>query len=85
MLEVTRGQVDNENNNQSQYSNILNNIQSESLIYKSESIAIRNGNIGVWGLEHSKAMSTGRRTQECNVGKEQEQEWELELYFRQKY
>ena len=24
MLEVTRGQVDNENNNQSQYSNILN-------------------------------------------------------------
>ena len=43
MLEVTRGQVDNENNNQSQYSNISNNIQSESLIYESESIAIRNG------------------------------------------
>ena len=42
MSEMTRGQVDNENNNQSQYSNISNNIQSESLIYKSESIAIRN-------------------------------------------
>ena len=43
MLEVTRGQVDNENNSQSQYLNILNNIQNESLIYESESIAIRNG------------------------------------------
>ena len=27
MLEVTRGQVDNENNSQSQYSNMSNNIQ----------------------------------------------------------
>src|SRR5882724_12985396 len=43
MLEVTRGQVDNENNHQSQYLNISNNIQSEGLIYKSEIIAIRNG------------------------------------------
>jgi len=42
ILEVTRGQVDNENNSQSQYSNISNNIQSAGLIYKSESIAIRN-------------------------------------------
>ena len=32
MSEMTRGQVDNENNSQSQYSNILNNTQSESLI-----------------------------------------------------
>jgi len=47
MSEVTRGQVDNGNNSQSHYLNILNNIQSESLIYKSESIAIRNGNIRV--------------------------------------
>ena len=39
MSEVTRGRVDNENNSQSQYSNILNNIH---YIYKSESIAIRN-------------------------------------------
>ena len=38
--EVTRGQVDNDNN--SGYSNILNNIQSVGLIYESESIAIRN-------------------------------------------
>ena len=42
MSEVTRGQVDNENNSQSQYSNISNNIQSEGLIYELESIAIRN-------------------------------------------
>jgi len=28
---MTRGRVDNENNSQSQYSNILNNIQSEVL------------------------------------------------------
>ena len=50
---------------------------------ESGSIAIRDGDIGVWESEHSKAMSTGRRTQECNVGKEQEQE--QELYFRQSY
>jgi len=42
MSEVTSSQVDNENNSQSQYLNILNNIQCEDLIYKSESIAIRN-------------------------------------------
>jgi len=44
---VIRGQVDNEKNNQSQYSNISNNIQSESVIYGEESIAIRNGGIEV--------------------------------------
>ena len=43
MSEVTRGQVDNENNSQSQYSNILNIVQGGGLyIYKSEGIAIRN-------------------------------------------
>jgi len=68
MSEVTRGQVDNENNSQSQYSNILNNIQSEGLIYKSESIAIRNGKISEYGSEHRKMMSTARITQECYVG-----------------
>ena len=47
MLEVTRGQVDNENNSQRQYLNILNNIQSEGLIYESESIALGTGNIGM--------------------------------------
>ena len=47
---------------------ILNNIQSESLIYESESTAIRNRNIGVQELEHSKVMSTGRIPQECDVG-----------------
>jgi len=31
---VTRGQVDNEDNNQSQDSNILNNIHGGSLIYE---------------------------------------------------
>jgi len=44
MSEMTRGRVDNENNSQSQYSNILNNIQSEGLIYESGCIAIRNKN-----------------------------------------
>jgi len=68
MSEVTRGQVDNENNSQSQYLNILNNIQSEGLIYESESIAIRNRKYQMeYGSEHSKATSTGRITQECNV------------------
>ena len=37
-------------------------------IYKSESIAIRNGKISEYGSEHSKAMSTARETQECYVG-----------------
>jgi len=81
--EVTRGRVDNENNNQSSYSNISNNIQSESLIYKLESIAIRTGTLEVWELEHRKVMSTGRRTQECDVRKEQEWEQEQEIYSRQ--
>ena len=31
------------------------------------------------GLEHSKMMSPGRRTQECDVRKEQEQEWNYTL------
>ena len=49
MLEVTRGQVDNENNSQSQYLNISNKLQSESLIYEPESIAVRNGKY--WNME----------------------------------
>ena len=49
MSEVTRGQVNNEDNSQSRYLNISNNIHSEDLIYESEGIAIRNGtNIGIW-------------------------------------
>ena len=68
MLEVTRGRVDNENNSQSRYLNIFNNIQSEGLIYKSESIAIRNGKISEYGSEHRKAMSTARITQEFYAG-----------------
>ena len=51
---------------------------------ESESIAIRTGT-SECGSEHSKAISTGSRTQECNVRKEQELDWELELYFRQRY
>ena len=37
-------------------------------IYESESIAIRNGKILEYGLEHRKAMCTARETQECYVG-----------------
>jgi len=37
-------------------------------IYKSESIAIRNWKYWNAGWKHSKAMSTARETQECNVG-----------------
>jgi len=68
MLEVTRGRVDNENNSQSQYLNISNNIQGGGL-YESESIAIsiRNGKISEYGSEHRKTMSTARITQECYV------------------
>jgi len=40
---VTRGQVDNENNNQSQYSNMLNTYKLRVLYTESESIAIRMG------------------------------------------
>ena len=47
---------------------ISNNIQSGSLIYKSESITIRNGKYWNMDWKHSKAMSTGRITQECDVG-----------------
>ena len=74
MSEVTRGQVDNENNSQSQYSNISNNIQSESLIFESE-----------WELEHIKVMSTGRITQECDVRMGTGTGMDLELNFRWRY
>jgi len=37
-------------------------------IYESESIAIRNGNISEYRLEHRKVMCTTRETQECYVG-----------------
>ena len=57
MLEVNRGQVDNENKSQSQYSNKKNIVQGGVYIYESESIAIRNGKISEYGLE----------TQECDV------------------
>jgi len=49
MLEMTRGRVDNENNSQSGYLNILNNIQSGGLIYESESIAIRSWKYWIMG------------------------------------
>jgi len=41
MLEVTRGQVDNENNNQGQYSNMSIHTKLRVLYMESESIAIR--------------------------------------------
>ena len=66
MSEVTRGQVDNENNNQSRYLNISNIVQGV-YIYESESIAIRNRNISEYRSEHRKAVCTGRETQECDV------------------
>ena len=76
MSEMTRGQVDNENNSQSQYLNISNNIKSKGLIYKPENIAIRNGKywsmVGTQeGNEYSKD-NTGMWFQ--NMGQEQEQE-----------
>src|SRR5882724_8113079 len=61
MSGVTRGRVDNENNNQSQYSNILNIVQGGVYIYESESIAIRNRNISEYRSENSKAMCTARK------------------------
>ena len=67
MSEVARGQVDNENNSQIQYSNMSNNIQSAGLIYNSESIAIMNEEISEYRLEHRKAMCTARKAQECYV------------------
>jgi len=36
-------------------------------IYESEDMAIRNRNIMEYGLEHRKAVYTGRETQECDV------------------
>jgi len=54
MSEVTRGRVDNENNNQSRYSNISNIVQVGVYIYESESIAIRNRNISEYRSEHRK-------------------------------
>jgi len=60
MSEVTRGRVDNENNNQVDYSNISNIVQGGVYIYESESIAIRNRNISELRIEHRKAVCTGR-------------------------
>ena len=80
-VRVTRGQVDNENNNQSQDSNILNNIHGRSLIDR-----VRGHSIswGYWKCEwdHSKEMSTGmgkHRNAELDRNKRQE------LYYRQRY
>src|SRR5882724_10199332 len=67
MSEVTRGQVDNENNSQSRYSNISNIVQDGVYIYESENIAIRNRNILEYRLEHRTVVCTGRETQECYV------------------
>ena len=54
-VRVTRGQVDNENNNQSQDSNISDNIDGWSLIYR---VSEQNISWGFWKCEreHSKAM-----------------------------
>ena len=79
MSEVTRGRVDNENYNQSQYSNISNIVQGVGLYIKSEGIAIRNRNrnISEYGSVHRKAMCTAREDTGMlcqNMGQEQEQE-----------
>ena len=74
MSEVTRGRVDNENNSQSRYLNMLNIVQGGVYIYKSENIAIRNRNISEYGSEHRKVVCTGRETQECDVGT-QDRNW----------
>ena len=50
------------------YLNISNIVQGGGLyIYESESIAIRNGKILEYRLEHRKVMCTARETQECYV------------------
>ena len=54
---VTRGRVDNENNNQSQDSNISNNIYGKSLIYGVREQSISQG-YQKCKREHSKAMYT---------------------------
>ena len=62
MSEVTRGQVDNENDSQSsqsRYSNISNIVQGGGL-YESEGIAIRNRKISEYRLEHRNAISEHR-------------------------
>jgi len=68
MSEVTRGRVDNENNNQVDYLKHIKYGTRWVYIYESESIAIRNRNISEYGSEHRKAVCTGRETQECYVG-----------------
>ena len=68
---VTRGPVDNENNNQSQDSNILNNIHDGSLIYGVREQSISQG-YGKCKRKHSKEMYTWLREQECRDGQEQE-------------
>ena len=56
-VRVTRGRVDNENNSQSPYLNMLNTYMSESLIYEVKNIA---GSQGYWKCEreHSNMMYT---------------------------
>ena len=71
MLGVTRGRVENENNSQSQYLNISNNTQIGVYIYKSESIAIRNGKISEYGLEQECDV----RTQNRNRNKDRNRNW----------
>ena len=54
---VTRDQLDNENNNQSQDSNILNNIHEQSLIYRVKEQSISQGYLKC-KRKHSEAMYT---------------------------
>jgi len=73
-----RGRVDNENNNQSRYSNISNIVQGEVYIYESENIAIRNKNISEYGWNTGSDVYR-KGNKECYVGTlEQEQEQEKE-------
>ena len=52
-VRVTRGQVDNENNSQSQYSNMSNTYMNESLIYEIE--------------RHSQGWGYQKCEQQCDV------------------
>jgi len=69
MLEVTRGQVDNENNNQSQYSNMSN---EKSYVWSQRAWAIRMGISEVW--DRTQQGNEYRNEKHRNAMSEQEQE-----------
>jgi len=66
-VRVTRGQVDNENNNQSQYLNMSNTYKVESLIYGVREHSHWNGDIRSARLETQQGNEYRNEKQECGV------------------